>query len=129
MAAEIETVIGLIIAISGLIGVTGGLIGKFMQFKRQVLKREDEIDDKVIWAADQISKTDDWVLENQATMTTIGNVITMLSPQAKQVLQDKGVDINNLTAEINKIKTELKKIEDIRLSEVGVKTNIEKAGT
>ena len=129
MAAEIEAVIGLIIAISGLIGVTGGLIGKFVQFKRQVLKREDEIDDKVIWAADQISKTDDWVLENQATMTTIGNVITMLSPQAKQVLQDKGVDINNLTAEINKIKEELKKIEDIRIGEVGVKTNIEKAGT
>lgn len=129
MTVEIEAVIGLIIAVSGLIGVVGGLLGKFIQFKRQVLNRTDELDDKVIWTADQLSKTDDWVLENQEKLTTIGNVITSLSPQVKAVLLEKGVDIANTTAEINRIKEELKKIEDIRIADVGTKTHIEKAGT
>ena len=129
MAVEIEAVIGLIIAVSGLIGVVGGLLGKFVQFKRQVLNRTDEIDDKVIWTADQLSKTDDWVLENQDKLTTIGNVITSLSPQTKQILIDKGIDIKTWTAEINRIQDELKKIQDIRIADVGTKTSIEKAGT
>ena len=125
---EVEAIIGLIIAISGLASVVGGLLVKVTNFKRQVLKREDEFDDKVVWLGDQMGKTDDWVLENQEKLTTIGNVVTALSPDAKKLLQEKGADIDKMTAEINRIRDELKKIEEIKTTSIGTKTHIPKVG-
>lgn len=124
MATEIELAIALITAVGGLTTVIGGLIVKFVKFKQEITGKTHEYDDEIVWLGEQLEQTDRWILEKQQDLNTVLSVVTNLSPDAKKLLQDQGINIIKATDEIQKIKEELDRIRQIRLSTIGSKTSI-----
>ncbi|MGD1837054.1 MAG: hypothetical protein ACPKPY_03230 [Nitrososphaeraceae archaeon] len=109
----VESTIALITAVSTLLGTIGGLIIVFVKAKQNITSTKHEIDDKLIKVGESLDQTDDWILENQEKLTTVARVVTNLSPDAKKILEEQGVNIDKATIEINRIKDELSMLKGV----------------
>jgi len=90
--------VGLIVAITGLAVVVGGIIAKFYPKFQKI--------------QDSIEQTDAWVLENEEKLKNTAQVVQNLSPEAKAQLEKYSVDINKLTADLKEARDTLRQYYD-----------------
>jgi predicted transcriptional regulator len=108
----IDAVISLLVAGSALIGTLGGLITGIVSYIRshtnskEIQTASDRIIDVSKLATDFAQKT----AEQEDKFKNIGEVITQLSPQAKQLLESKQMQVEKLTKDVEIAKAQLNRL-------------------
>jgi predicted transcriptional regulator len=108
----IDAVISLLVAGSALVGTLGGLITGIVSYIRshtnskEIQSASDKIIDVSRLATDFAQKT----AEQEDKFKNIGEVITQLSPQAKQLLESKQMQIEKLNKDVEIAKAQLNRL-------------------
>ena len=87
---NINLIIGVVVAITGLVGTVATLIVNAMRMKRDVLGIKHERDEDIIKIADSVGRSDEWTLENESRLRTgLLGVLTMAQPLNKLVTENR----------------------------------------
>jgi len=70
----------------------------------------DKAATEVTAVANSLKETDYWIQENQQKITNLASAIASISPDAKQHLENNGMNIQAMTADLNQISEELKRV-------------------
>lgn len=87
-----DSIVQLIVAISGLLSAAGGILG-FFAAKFHLDRRVGDI-------ASSLQETDNWVAEHEVQLKTGVKVAEELSPEAQALLDANRAKVDALTAEI-----------------------------
>lgn len=103
LVVAIGTLLGAVAAIAtSVIGIIKANTGdKFIS---------DKAATEVTAVANSLKETDYWIHENQQKITSLASAIASISPDAKQHLEDNGMNIQAMTADLNQISEELKRV-------------------
>jgi hypothetical protein len=109
--AEIQSLFISIIALMTAITAIGGLIGKFVQTynnNKKLGQWASAVADDLDATKKSLQATDQWVQENQQKFTAgVAAVNSVLTPDQQKQLASQGVNIDNLTKELDDVTKEL----------------------
>lgn len=119
LTLAVDNIAGLVVAIGALLGAVAGILGALVPWIKRL---NVEAGEKAAIVAESLKETDHWILENQEKIKTVAAVVTNLSPEAKKLLEEQGINIVALTEDLQKTKEELERLHAV-LPEPQIATN------
>jgi len=119
-----SNVVSLLTEIGTAIAASGAIMAAVIGFVKNATGNKlisYEMQSKIKEFAISMQETDDWIQEKSEEIKGVVEAVTKASPEAKKILDDKGITITAITEDIKKVNAEL-----TRLYERLPKTNLPK---